>query len=80
MATLDAFARIDAGGVTVRRTVREWLDSSAIELRRAALKTLLLWPEIDIDADLLTERLAQEPSQSLRKELVSVLTARETSR
>ncbi|MBT4052127.1 MAG: hypothetical protein HOE73_03455, partial [Bacteroidetes Order II. Incertae sedis bacterium] len=72
--------RIDAGGVTVRRTVREWLDSSAIELRRAALKTLLLWPEIDIDADLLTERLAQEPSQSLRKELASVLTARETLR
>lgn len=80
MAALDAFARIDAGGVTVRRTVREWLDSSAIELRRAALKTLLLWPEIDIDADLLTERLAQEPSQSLRKELASVLTARETLR
>jgi len=73
IAAFEAFARIDAGGNTVQKTVSEWLDSSEFSLRSAALKGLLLYPEIEYQQERLESLYKVESSPYLRRTIEQLL-------
>lgn len=67
-AALAAFARIDAGGQTVKTTTESWISADEYALRKAAITALTTYPEIKISADLVDKAQVSEPSEDLRQQ------------